>query len=210
MPLRQAVQRLPGDELLGDLTLELDAVRAMLGHGPSSSKTRRARSIHEPPPVRPQGRSPITLGAGGAFFVNNASPRGGNFNGFTGPESGALPPVGAVGSPLPDNEGWPPATTLPVSGFPIPGFPTSASPDHSMRAGSIARCPRTMDHRSQRDCQIWLMSGSAGFWPASWADGALAVAVNPISADAINASAAMSSAYPLPYPDSPGVPPAGD
>ena len=54
MPLRQPVQSFPGDELLGDLTLEFDAVPAIWSWA-FFLKGRRARSIHEPPPVRPQG-----------------------------------------------------------------------------------------------------------------------------------------------------------
>ena len=54
MPLRQAMQRLAGDEFLRDLALELDAVTAMLGHGLSSLRKpgRPVKSVNPicPPP----------------------------------------------------------------------------------------------------------------------------------------------------------------
>jgi len=53
MPFGERVQGFPGNELLRDLPLELDAVRTLLGHGFHPSKAQLTLSIHELQPVRP-------------------------------------------------------------------------------------------------------------------------------------------------------------
>ena len=45
MAFRETVERLAGNEFLGDLPLELDAMGAMLGHGFDPPKARRSQSI---------------------------------------------------------------------------------------------------------------------------------------------------------------------
>jgi hypothetical protein len=59
VPLRQPMQRFPADELHCDLTLELDAVTATLGHGFHSPKTRLPRSIPQSQSVHFKGRIPV-------------------------------------------------------------------------------------------------------------------------------------------------------
>ena len=49
---------LAGEELLRNLTLELDAVGAVLGHGFHPLKARHTRSIPCASPVRARGRTP--------------------------------------------------------------------------------------------------------------------------------------------------------
>src|SRR5439155_8695901 len=58
MPLGKRVQALPGNELLCDLPLELDAVGTLSGHGFHPLKAQLTLSTHEPQTVRPQGRTP--------------------------------------------------------------------------------------------------------------------------------------------------------
>src|SRR5271170_2478017 len=58
MPLRQSMQRLAGDELLCNLSLERGAVGTMLGHGFHPLKAQHRWSIPNPLPVHPQGRTP--------------------------------------------------------------------------------------------------------------------------------------------------------
>jgi hypothetical protein len=58
MPFGERVQGFPRNELLRDLPLELDAVRAMLGHGFHPSKAQLTLSKQKPQPVRPKGRTP--------------------------------------------------------------------------------------------------------------------------------------------------------
>src|SRR6202007_2921740 len=55
----EPVKGLPCQELLSDLALELDAVRAVLGHGLPSLESPARRSILSRPIVRPQGPTPI-------------------------------------------------------------------------------------------------------------------------------------------------------
>jgi hypothetical protein len=59
MPLRQTMQGLASEELLGDLALERDAVGSMLPCNGSSSENPAPRSIPSSLPVRRQGRTPI-------------------------------------------------------------------------------------------------------------------------------------------------------
>ena len=72
--LRKAVKRLASQKLLCDLTFELKAVRAMLGHGLSSFESPAYRSIVKPAPVRPEGPTP-PRGAFCALFGPTLSPR---------------------------------------------------------------------------------------------------------------------------------------
>jgi hypothetical protein len=59
MPLGKRVQALPGNELLRDLPLELNAVGTLSGHGFHPLKAQLTLSNHYPQPVRPQGRTPV-------------------------------------------------------------------------------------------------------------------------------------------------------
>ena len=55
MPLGKRVQALPGNELLRDLPLELNAVGTLSGHGFHPLKAQLTLSNHYPQPVRPRG-----------------------------------------------------------------------------------------------------------------------------------------------------------
>lgn len=57
--LRQTVERLAGQELLSNLTLEFDAVGSVSRHELSSFESPAPRSIPFNPPVRPQGPTPL-------------------------------------------------------------------------------------------------------------------------------------------------------
>src|SRR5271170_7547907 len=57
--LGEPVKGLAGQELLSDLALELDAVRAVLRHGLPSFESPARRSILSRPTVRPEGPTPI-------------------------------------------------------------------------------------------------------------------------------------------------------
>jgi hypothetical protein len=59
MALGEPVKSLTGQELLSDLALELDAVRAVFGHGLPSFESPARRSIPSRPIVRPRGPTPI-------------------------------------------------------------------------------------------------------------------------------------------------------
>src|SRR5215472_5891315 len=61
MPPRYAPASLACNVFLSDLTLEFDAVGAVLGHGFHPWKARRPRSIPNPRPVHRQGRTPPFL-----------------------------------------------------------------------------------------------------------------------------------------------------
>lgn len=56
--LRQAMKRLASEKLLCDLTLELDTVGAVFGHGLSSFESSAAQSIAKLNPVRLLGPTP--------------------------------------------------------------------------------------------------------------------------------------------------------
>src|SRR6476469_5184703 len=58
MPLGKPVKALPGNVLLNDLPLELDAVRTLSGHGFHLSKAQLILSNYSLQPVRFQGRTP--------------------------------------------------------------------------------------------------------------------------------------------------------
>jgi hypothetical protein len=59
MALGEPMKGLAGQEFLSDLALELDAVRAVLGHGLPSFESPARRSIPSRPIVRPEGPTPI-------------------------------------------------------------------------------------------------------------------------------------------------------
>src|SRR5271156_5584949 len=59
MALGEPVKGLAGQKLLSDLALELDAVRAVLGHGLPSFESPARRSIPIRPIVRPKGPTPV-------------------------------------------------------------------------------------------------------------------------------------------------------
>src|SRR5271169_4951807 len=56
--LGEPVKGLAGQELLSDLALELDALRAVLGHGLPSFESPARRSILSRPTVRREGSTP--------------------------------------------------------------------------------------------------------------------------------------------------------
>jgi hypothetical protein len=55
------VKRLAGEKLPCDLTLELETVGAVFGHGLSSFESPAARSIAKLNPVRPKGPTPVAV-----------------------------------------------------------------------------------------------------------------------------------------------------
>ena len=61
MPLGERMKGVASDELLRDLTLELDAVRAVACHGFHPLNTQPSRSIQQMIPVRRQRRTPSGL-----------------------------------------------------------------------------------------------------------------------------------------------------
>jgi hypothetical protein len=79
MSLGESMQRLPGNELLGNLALELDAVGTVLGHGLHPSKARSTLLNYRSSLVRPQGRTPI----GGQFCkpIDTQSPSATKYSG---------------------------------------------------------------------------------------------------------------------------------
>jgi hypothetical protein len=54
----KTMECLAGNEVLGDLSFELDAMGAALGHGSHPLKARQCRSIPNPQTVHRQGRTP--------------------------------------------------------------------------------------------------------------------------------------------------------
>src|SRR5271166_5401847 len=62
IPTTSATGPLAGQELLRNLTFELNAVRAVLGHELPSFESPARRSIHERPTVRPKGPTPHKWG----------------------------------------------------------------------------------------------------------------------------------------------------
>jgi len=61
VPLGQRVQRLTGDEFLGDLSLERRAVRSVLRHGFHPPEAQQEWSNPFAQTVHPEGRTPMVL-----------------------------------------------------------------------------------------------------------------------------------------------------
>ena len=59
MAFRETVERLAGNEFLGDLPFEFDAMGPVLGHGFHPLKAQHSRSIPNLQDVHRQGRTPI-------------------------------------------------------------------------------------------------------------------------------------------------------